>query len=235
MLANPTRNNARVLFFGRADCSGTKAIHRKLKSLGFKVTYIESKSRGEKLSPETLSWTGEYILSFRSLFILPKSLIQRAFVAAINFHPAPPEYPGSGCTNYALYDMAQVYGVTAHIINEKVDNGTILEVRRFNINPTDNLKSVLKRTHEQLLVLCLDFIGSIHLLGKKFIEEKISTSKHERWNGQAKLIGQLDTLKTVPLDVSKEELERIIRATYLEEFPPKIKLHGFNFYLRLDE
>ena len=60
--------------------------------------------------------------------------------------------------------MARLYGATAHMINEKIDNRTILEVRKFNIIPTHNLTCVLNRTSEQLLLLCLDFIGSIHTL-----------------------------------------------------------------------
>ena len=86
---------------------------------------------------------GEYIVCFRSLFVLPKRLIDSASIAAINFHPAPPEYPGSGCINFALYDEVSGYGVTAHFMNELVDNGKIIEVRRFPVAPYDNLPTVL--------------------------------------------------------------------------------------------
>jgi len=228
-------SSANVLFFGRAKCDASATLLRKLKKYGFEVTYVQSKGRGEKLPKDILKWNGEYILCFRSLFILPKALIDNATIAAINFHPAPPEYPGSGCVNFALYDNAKEYGVTAHIINEKVDNGAILEVRRFPISSHDNLPSVLTRTHEELLNLCSDFIDKISSVGESIIEEMKTASIDEKWSGKAKLLKELDLLSTISLDVSKEELERIIRATYIEGYPPKIEMHGYKFYLKLDE
>jgi methionyl-tRNA formyltransferase len=70
--------------------------------------------------PENIEWwRDDYIFCFRGYFLLPKSLLDRASVAAINFHPAPAKYPGSGCLNWALYDNANTYGTTAHLMNEK--------------------------------------------------------------------------------------------------------------------
>lgn len=155
-------------------------------------------------------------------------------MAAINFHPAPPEYPGSGCINFALYDDVTEYGVTAHIINEKVDNGQILEVRRFPVNSCDDLPSVLMRTHSELSHLCADFMNGIYTKGSKFIDEKINASGEEKWNGKARRLKELDALRTISLNISEKELKKIIRSTYIEGYPPKIELHGFNFYLKLD-
>ena len=76
---------------------------------GFDVTYVQSKHRGERLPEDIQCWDGDYIVCFRSLFILPDSLLKKARIAAINFHTAPPEYPGSGCINFALYDEVDVF------------------------------------------------------------------------------------------------------------------------------
>tara|TARA_B100001093_G_scaffold496631_1_gene542573 strand:+ start:68 stop:772 length:705 start_codon:yes stop_codon:yes gene_type:complete len=226
---------SRALFFGREKCESSAIILRKLKKDGFNVTYVESKVRGETLPKDILCWKGEYILCFRSLFILPEILLDRATIAAINFHPAPPEYPGSGCVNFALYENATEYGVTAHIMNEKVDNGEILEVRRFPIFAKDNLSSILSRTHCELLNLCSDFISELSSDGVQVIREKKLVSKHERWNGTARSMKDLDALQIISPDVSVSELKRIIRATYIEGFPPKIKIHNYQFYLHLDD
>ena len=228
-------NGKRILFFGRTKCDASETLLRKLVRYGFDVTYVKSKSRGEKLPEDILWWEGEYILCFRSLFVLPKVLLDKAKVAAINFHPAPPEYPGSGCINFALYENANEYGVTAHIMNEKVDNGEILEVRRFPVSSCDNLSSLLARTHSKLSDLCSDFISDIYTEGGKLIDEKISSSNHEKWNGEARLLKELDALQTISLDVSEEELKRIVRATYIEGYPPKVEIHGFKFYLNQDK
>ena len=42
-----------------------------------------------------------------------------------------PKYPGSGCINWALYDNAEDFGVTAHLMT-KVDDGPIIKVAYLN-------------------------------------------------------------------------------------------------------
>jgi methionyl-tRNA formyltransferase len=225
----------RILFFGRAKCNATEGVLNKLISYGFDVTFVKSHQRSEKLPEDILWWEGEYIICFRSLFILPKALIDKANIAAINFHPAPPEYPGSGCINFALYDEVSEYGVTAHIMNELVDNGEILEVRSFPVTPSDNLSSVLARTHSELLNLCSDFISGIYSQGEAFVNEKITKSETEVWCGKARLLKELADLQKISPDISEKELKRVVRATYIQGYPLTIELHGFKFLLELDE
>src|SRR5438309_8661335 len=69
---------------------------------------------GEPLPDEVRRWDGDYIVSYLSRWIIPETVLRRARIAAINFHPASPDYPGIGCNNFALYDGAGAYGVTSH-------------------------------------------------------------------------------------------------------------------------
>jgi len=234
-MRNFSGGGKRVLFFGRAKCSATEDLLKKLVRYDFDVTFIKSRNRGEKLPEDIYWWEGEYIVCFRSLYVLPKRLIDRASIAAINFHPAPPEYPGSGCINFALYDEVNNYGVTAHVMNELVDNGRILEVRRFPVTPHDNLATVLSRTHSELFNLCSDFISGLYSNGENFLKEKMEASETEVCRGKARLLKELDDLQKIDTTVSEKELKRIIRATYIEGYLPKIELHGFSFRLELDD
>ena len=224
----------KVLFFGRKACKKSLKIAKKLEDYNFDVTHFMSEERKEKLPNYVLSWKGDYIICFRSLSVLPKNLLKKALIAAVNFHPGPPEYPGSGCINFALYDEVNEYGVTAHIMNSKVDNGDILEVKRFKIDTNTNLKEALSKTHNELFKLCDSFIRSLSVKGKKFIIEKKKLFRNQKWRGSAKKIRDLDSLQSVDAMISKKEIKRIIRATYTEKYPPKIELHGYKFYLRLD-
>ncbi len=229
-------SSLRVLLFARDNCKLSSDLYRELNSISsIDLTYVKSNYRGEVIPKDIDSWSGDYIFCFRSLFILPINLIKKAKIAAINFHPGPPEYPGSGCINFALYDEADTYGVTAHLMNEKVDNGEILEVRRFQIEENDNLSSLLTKTHNELFSLCKDFIAFITNEDKqKLIEGKLPKEfVKEKWSGDAKKIKDLEKLQSIDINIKKSELDRIIRATYIEEFPPKIKLHGYDFYLKL--
>ena len=231
-----TSNKIKILLFVRDNCNFSADIYKKLnENISIEVTCVKSKMRGETIPNKIQSWNGDYIFCFRSLFILPVSLIRRAKIAAINFHPGPPEYPGSGCINFALYDQVDSYGVTAHLMNEKVDNGEILEVRRFKIKKDDSLLSLLKRTHNKLGTMCLDLINKLinNGNGKSLIAEMVKDFSVEAWNGKARKMRDLEDLQTLDINIKKSELDRIIRATYIDEFPPRIELYGYNFYLNL--
>jgi methionyl-tRNA formyltransferase len=52
----------------------------------------------------------------------------------INLHPALPKYPGVGGINRALYEEEATFGITVHLMNNRIDNGRILEVITFPIN-----------------------------------------------------------------------------------------------------
>lgn len=221
-----------VLFFGKDGCFYSRQALQYLNLLGFNVRAVLSKNRTENLPDDIMSWEGDYIICFRSYFLLPKSLLDRASSAAINFHPAPVEYPGSGCLNWALYDNADTYGVTAHIMNEKIDNGPIVECRRFPIFEQDDVTSLLARAHLKTFDLLVDITTGLALEGKDFLEKKLRASSNERWAGKARKMFEIDNLQVVDPNCSKEELERIIRATFTPDFPPEIRLHGYKFVLK---
>src|SRR5687768_15282057 len=82
----------------------------------------------EPLPPAAANWQGDYVISFLSRWVVPAYLLERAKKAAINFHPASPDYPGIGCNNFALYDNATEYGATCHHMAPKVDTGGIIAV-----------------------------------------------------------------------------------------------------------
>tara|TARA_Y100000748_G_scaffold302422_1_gene304625 strand:+ start:14112 stop:15641 length:1530 start_codon:yes stop_codon:yes gene_type:complete len=229
------KDGVKVLFFGRNNCDASEKILNQMYQNGFNVTYIKSEHRNQQLPEGILKWEGDYIICFRSLFILRDKLLKKAKIAAINFHPGPPEYPGSGCTNFALYDEVNTFGVTAHFMNAKVDNGKILEVRNFPVGESDTLPDLLEKTHSELYILCTKFIDAIENEGEAFLKLLASECEGINWVGEARLIKELEVLQNIDLGIKKAELERIIRATNIVGFPPNIMFHGYKFYLNLDD
>lgn len=223
----------RVLFFGRSECEDSKKAVDFLNKLGFQVDSFFSKSREDILSSNILNWSGEYIFCFRSLYILPKSLIDRASKAAVNFHPGPPQYPGSGCLNFALYEDAEEYGVTCHFMDEKIDSGKIIKCHRFKLHQSDNVESLLMRTHTELFNLFLEISEGVATGGIDYINKLCDQSRNEKWSGKRRQIKSVDDLSIAQFSMSKDELERLIRATYTPNYPPKIILHGYEFFLRV--
>jgi len=222
----------KTLFFGRQNCKYSIQAFEHLQNLGFDADIVLSGGRKSKLTLDINDWVGDYIFCFRSLFVVPKIMLDNTQVSAINFHPAPPEYPGSGCINFALYDQAKRYGVTAHEMNEKIDDGRILKCSRYPIQMEDSLDSLLIKTHRELLALFIDITSAIKSGGLEMIDQMAMEAREEKWAGPAKKISELDKLLNISPSVSEAELMKLIRATYTKKFPPKIVLHGYTFELK---
>ena len=168
--------------------------------------------RGETFPEELLAWEGEFLVSYLSPWIIPHVLLERTGVAAINFHPGPPEYPGIGCTNFALYNQEAVYGVTCHHMAAKVDTGPVITVRRFPVFPTDTVWSVTQRCYAHILVLFYEIASKI-LAG-----EPLPVSA-ETWTREPYKRRELNELCRLTPDMSPAEQARRIRATTYPGMP----------------
>ena len=220
-----------VLFLGRHGCAWTQKIHRFLRQQVQSVELFESRHRGEVPPNRVMDWSGDLILSFRNLHILSADQISRAAIGAINFHPGPPEYPGSGCINWALLDGAKDFGVTAHLITEKVDSGAILAVDRFEIFSDDNVETLLLRTHEHLGNIAMRILETLFSLDRPGQRAFLAAEPSEKWSGEAKTMAKLDSLRRVTTDISPDELENRIRAVHHPSFPLYVELREHRFVL----
>lgn len=218
-----------VLFFGRRNCELSARALEQMIDLDFIVTACLVSSRDEVFPEAINQWRGDYIFSFRNLSILPASILNNAKIAAINFHPGSTGFPGSAGLNYALYEDSVEYGVTAHLMTERVDEGVILECRRFPVYEKDNVDTLLGRTHIKLLDIFMDFIAAISVLGVHHIENLKRISKDEKWAGRKRTIKELNKLSIVDVCSSEEQFRKIMRATNTKNYPTEVLLHGHIF------
>lgn len=183
---------------------------------------------GDPLPEDCGWWDGEYIISYLSRWVVPEYLLKKAKVAAINFHPASPDYPGIGCNNFALYEEAKEYGVTCHHMASRVDTGTIIAVKRFPVFATDNVATLLSRTYDYQLVLFYE-VMSLILEGQ---ELPVST---EPWTRKPFSRKEFDKLGRIAPDMTKEEIAKRVRATAFGVWKPVVDLHGFVFELKTEQ
>ena len=220
-----------VLLLGRSNCSYTNKIKIFLKKESKKFQYIECKKYGEKLNRKLIkNKSYEYIFSFRSFFIIKSYLLKKCKIAAINFHPGPPEYRGIGCINYALYENAKFYGCTAHIINKEIDRGEIIDLRRFKIKKKDTIESCLKKTHRKSYEQAMFLFKSI-LKNNDFLRASIQKHKNIKWSKKIKNKKDLDNFYNININSNKTKLLNKIRATYTTKYKPYITLNKNKFYL----
>jgi len=219
-----------VLFIGFEDCEYCQKANEFLNVCGFDVSWLKSsKSRRDKLPLEYLNWKGDYIIHMKSYYILPKSLLDNASIAAINLHPGSPNYPGSGCVNWALYNNEKTTGITIHFLNEFIDNGEIIKVYEIPIMPGDSIETLLPRVHMKQLVAFYDLVTTITRYDPIILKQYVELNKNIKWSKKVGRIKHIDNLQVINDQISRQQLERVIRATAIGKFGPRLKLHGHEF------
>ncbi len=210
-----------LLFLGKAEDPDCARALEFCQQAFAPVTYCLGKW-GDPLPPEIQAWKGDYIVSYLSRWVVPEALLVRARKAAINFHPASPQYPGIGCNNFALYEGAAEYGVTCHHMASKVDTGSIIAVRRFPIHPEDDVAALLKRTYENQIALFFE-IAPLMAEG-----DELPVSS-ETWTRPPFTRKQFNELFKITPDMAKDEIARRVRAVSYGPFQPYVEIDGFRF------
>ncbi len=220
-----------VLFFGRKDCIYSNKLKSFLKQKSKNFYYIQSSFSGEKIRISKFKKIKlDYIFSFRSFYILKKEFLKKCKKAAINFHPGTPDYRGIGCINFALLNNEKYYGCTAHIINQKIDNGKILSVKRFKIRNNDNVQSCLEKTYKLMFKQAKDIIKILNK-NEHNLMKLIEKNKKIKWSKILKTKKDLEKIYLINKNISKKNLLRRIKSTKTKFFKPYVSLHGKKFFL----
>lgn len=200
-----------VLFLGKAgdEWCARAAEYLTLHSVR---TDVHVGKRGDPFPHIDPDATFDYLISYLSPWIVPPALLQRARCAAINFHPGPPEYPGIGCTNFAMYEGATTYGVTCHYMDPQVDTGLIIRVIRFPLHSTDTVLSLTYRCYAYLARLFYEIVDLL-VAGQPFPKAT------EQWTRYPFQRAELNTLCRLTQEMSQEEIHRRIRATTFPGYP----------------
>jgi methionyl-tRNA formyltransferase len=165
----------------------------------------------------------DYVLSYLSKVILRKNFLNKTKKLNINFHPGPPKYPGSGCYNLALLKNDNKYGVSSHLMNEKIDNGKIIKTIYFKIDNSFDVEKILQLSYQKMFTLFKQTVNMI-------VNNKIHYSK-EKWSTNAYKIKKLDKKLEIKLHYSKDKIKNIIRCCAYGEFAPYIIFKGYRFQL----
>ncbi len=119
--------------------------------------------------------------------ILKKPVIQAFGVGIINLHPGLiPEVRGLDAMQWAVYKDLPL-GVTAHLIDHRVDSGRILVKRRIPVYEDDSLYDVSERLYEHQLLVLGD---GIERARKGLWEEPPSSTLHK---ANSKMPAELET------------------------------------------
>lgn len=219
-------NNLKVILFTRKELNSLreiKFIKKNIKDL--KIVYDEEIDKKIKLPKREY----DFILSYRSKKILKSNFLKKARIAAINFHPGPPEFRGLGCANYAIYNRSKYYGFTLHIMDHKIDHGRILFCKKFKINYKISLKLLLNQTYKIMGSFFVKFINDIK--SNKFRRLYLNNKKTYKWSNKIYKKKDLEKLYKINLPINKEKIERILKSTIYKNYKPYIQIKNLKYYL----
>lgn len=97
--------------------------------------------------------------------IFSKNFLKNFFV--INCHAGLlPAYRGRNPINWAIINGEKYYGVTTHIVDEKIDTGNLILQKKFRIFKSDNYATILKKTYKRCAKILFHTIILILKKGK---------------------------------------------------------------------
>ena len=195
----------RVLFLGKKENLFAERAAEFIRK-HFKEPLLFIGDQHDKLPEEVLNWQGEVLISFIGSWIIPDKVLQNASYAAINFHPGSPEYPGTGCTNFAIYNGEKEYGVTCHYMKATVDTGNIIAVKRFPLTEADTVYGVTQQCYQLIENLFYEIMDCI-------LQGNPLPSSTEQWKRKPYTRKELNELCYISPEMTKEEVERRVKAT----------------------
>ena len=193
----------------------------KLKRINF--DYIDSSKKKVIKIPKKY----DYLISFLNSVYINKNVRKKIKINSFNFHPGPPEYPGFGCYNFALLDKTNFYGTTVHIIDDKFDNGEIVNVNKFKVLYKElSLEKLIKITHKKILEQAKDFI-------KDILNKQLKTKSNFRWKKKAYTKKQFEIARKIKLNDSKRNILRKIKAFSYKDYESiYVNFKRFKFELK---
>ena len=165
------------------------------------------------------------LIAFATPVVVPSGVLDALGYGAYNFHPGPPAYPGWAPAHFALYEGAAEFGATLHAMAARVDSGPIIEAVHFPI-PRD------------IGVQGLEGLAYAHLAQlfwrlAKYLATKTGPLPHStlQWGNRKFSRRAYRAICDIPLDISKEELDRRLRVFGGNHWgmSPAVNLHGVEF------
>ncbi len=119
----------------------------------YKIPYICINTKVKNYERSILIYLKKYKISFICLAgymkIVSKTLIKDYQGKIINIHPSLlPKFKGLNTFSRMLKNKEKKGGCTVHYVNEKLDSGSTIIQKKFNISNKDNETTLKKKTQE---------------------------------------------------------------------------------------
>lgn len=104
----------------------------------------------------------DLLLNAHSLHIIAPEVLDAPSLGCLNLHPGPlPEYAGLNTPCWAIYEGAEIFGVTLHRMVPEVDAGPIASQRRWRMSGEEIALDVWSRCAREGVELILELMEGI--------------------------------------------------------------------------
>src|ERR1700759_5063039 len=165
------------------------------------------------------------LIGFLTPVVVPPHILDALGFGAYNFHPGPPNYPGWVPCHFATYDGVTKFGVTAHAMTARVDAGPIVGHDAFDVPPGTGVVKLEQTAAVHLAQLFWTLAQALATQAEPLTQLPV------RWSGRKTTRGLYASLCDIPVDITKDELDRRLNAFAAGHFGvmPTITLHGHRF------
>jgi methionyl-tRNA formyltransferase len=165
------------------------------------------------------------LVAFATPVIVPSGVLDALGYGAYNFHPGPPAYPGWAPAHFALYEGAAEFGATVHAMAARVDSGPIVEAVHFPIPTGMSVQGLEGLAYAHLAQLFWRLAKYLAM------ETDPLPTCAMQWGDRRYSRRAYRAICDIPLDISKEELDRRLRVFGGNHWGmrPSINLHGVEF------
>lgn len=146
------------------------------------------------------------LISFLTSVIVPARLLEKLSLTPYNIHPGPPEYPGSHPESFAIWEKAETFGATAHEMTQRIDDGPIVAIGRFQMPPAPERQALSDLTYSKALEVFA--VVAAHCAESDEPMPRMSA----QWASVKRTRAQFRELCGRESDVTGEEAERLQRA-----------------------
>lgn len=136
-------------------------------------------------------------------------LLESCSKGVVNFHPAPlPQYKGTAGYNLAILEGLSDWAVSAHYVDEGIDTGGIIDVRKFSIDPRMETARSLEGKSQPVLLTQFQEIAS------RLLDSDYFLPTTQNLGGRYVSRIEMEAMKEVK---DGDDVERKVRAFW---FPP---------------
>ena len=150
----------------------------------------------------------DYLLSIFSNIIVPKDYLKLPKKMCINLHPALlPYYRGINVLSGVIYNNEKKTGLTLHKMEEKIDSGKIILIKKIDITHQENALTLINKLKKKTPVLLNSFF-------KKIIKKKKILFRNNNNKLSKKFPKYIPNYGLINLNQTAYKIVRIFKASY---------------------